>query len=249
MESNGTESRKHDTSSMSGNDIDVDNADIKSVYDKESMAKVQLTTECNVFAIGQQHTEQPEFNNEGGVDYIKNELRKLKGNSVDTKFAKPSVLGKPPLQTNRKQPVVRQLTAFKSERPPISKSRFAFQVDVKNDLSKPVTPHYLPKVQESAFAKPHHVIVPSESRNSSKNMPRFSSNGMVHHHYLEEARKLIQCTSINVQEEQTLDLSAGTPFNMKKERIKALIKENVMFGRPMLHRIALIQEISARPKS
>ncbi|GKD93651.1 hypothetical protein Tco_1373488 [Tanacetum coccineum] len=32
-------------------------------------------------------------------------------------------------------------------------------------------------------------------------------------------------TSINVQEEQTLDLSAGTPFNLKKGRIKALIKK------------------------
>ncbi|GKA58330.1 hypothetical protein Tco_0757518 [Tanacetum coccineum] len=68
MESSGTESGKQDTSSMSGNDIYVDNADIKPVYDKEPMAKVQLTTECNVFAIGQQHTEKPEFNNEGGVD-------------------------------------------------------------------------------------------------------------------------------------------------------------------------------------
>ncbi|GJU60358.1 hypothetical protein Tco_1238124 [Tanacetum coccineum] len=32
------------------------------------MAEVQLTTECNIFATGQQHTEQPKFNNEGGVD-------------------------------------------------------------------------------------------------------------------------------------------------------------------------------------
>ncbi|GKD59208.1 hypothetical protein Tco_1296717 [Tanacetum coccineum] len=56
-------------------------------------------------------------------------------------------------------------------------------------------------------------------------------------------------TSINVQEEQTLDLSASTPFNLKKERIKAWIKENVISGRPRLHGTALIQEISARPKS
>ncbi|GKC47712.1 hypothetical protein Tco_1065434 [Tanacetum coccineum] len=34
------------------------------------------------------------------------------------------------------------------------------------------------------------------------------------------------CTSINVQEEQNLDLSAGTPSNLKKERIKALISSN-----------------------
>ncbi|GKC08748.1 hypothetical protein Tco_1000358, partial [Tanacetum coccineum] len=31
-------------------------------------AEVQTTADINVFAIGQQHTEQPEFNNEGEVD-------------------------------------------------------------------------------------------------------------------------------------------------------------------------------------
>ncbi|GJW21087.1 hypothetical protein Tco_0031709 [Tanacetum coccineum] len=63
-----TESRKQDISSSSGNDADADAADIKPVYDKESLAKLQLTAECNAFANDQQHAEQPEFNNEGGVD-------------------------------------------------------------------------------------------------------------------------------------------------------------------------------------
>ncbi|GJR04454.1 hypothetical protein Tco_0527438 [Tanacetum coccineum] len=93
---------------------------------------------------------------------LKNKLRKLKGNSVDTKFVKTSVLGKPVLQPFRNQSVVRQLSAFKSERPKISKPRFASQVDVEKDS------------------------------NSSKNMPRFSSNDMVHNHYLEEAKKMTQ---------------------------------------------------------
>ncbi|GJX02145.1 hypothetical protein Tco_0186058 [Tanacetum coccineum] len=70
---------------------------------------------------------------------LKNDLRKLKGNSVDTKFAKTSVLGKPVLQSLRKQSVVRQPNAFKSERPQMSKPRFASQVDVNNNLSRPVT--------------------------------------------------------------------------------------------------------------
>ncbi|GJX48106.1 hypothetical protein Tco_0273296 [Tanacetum coccineum] len=60
--------------------------------------------------------------------------------------------------------------------------RFASQVDVNNDLSKPVTTHYLPKERESAVVKPHHVIASSESRNSSKNTPRFSSNDKVPSH-------------------------------------------------------------------
>ncbi|GJY26692.1 hypothetical protein Tco_0401418 [Tanacetum coccineum] len=121
---------------------------------------------------------------------LKNELRKLKGNSVDTKFAKPSILGKPVLQPPRNQSVVRQPNAFKSERPNFSKPRFASQVDVNNVLSKPVTPHYLPKVQEYVLAKPHHVIAPGSSRNSQEES--YGSNDMAHNHYLEEARKKTQ---------------------------------------------------------
>ncbi|GKF14741.1 hypothetical protein Tco_0056203, partial [Tanacetum coccineum] len=123
---------------------------------------------------------------------LKNELRKLTGNSVNTKFARTSILGKPILQPHRNKSVVRQLTAFKSERPTISKPRFASQVDVNNDLSKPVTTHYLPKKSDHAVVKPHHVSASSESRNSSKNMPRFSSNDMVHNHYLDEVMKKTQ---------------------------------------------------------
>ncbi|GJR44614.1 hypothetical protein Tco_1312717 [Tanacetum coccineum] len=103
---------------------------------------------------------------------LKNDLRKLKGNSVDTKFDKTSVLGKPVLPSLRNQSVVRQPNAFKSERAQMSKQRFA-----------------LPK---STFAKPDHMIASSSSRNSSKNMPRFSSNDMVHNHYLDVAKKKIQ---------------------------------------------------------
>ncbi|GKB63446.1 gag-pol polyprotein [Tanacetum coccineum] len=123
---------------------------------------------------------------------LKNDLRKLKGNIVDTKFAKTLVLGKPVLPSLRNQSVVRQPNAFKSERPQMSKPQFASQVDVNNNLSSPVTQHYFPKKKESIFAKPDHMIASSESRNSSKNMLRFNSNDMVHNHYLDEARKKTQ---------------------------------------------------------
>nr|GEX13775.1 hypothetical protein [Tanacetum cinerariifolium] len=74
----------------------------------------------------------------------------------------------------------------------MSKQWFASQVDVNHNLSKPVTQHYLPKKSKSDFAKPDHMIASSSSRNSSKNMPRFRSNDMVHNHYLEEAKKKTQ---------------------------------------------------------
>ncbi|GJT20538.1 hypothetical protein Tco_0890475 [Tanacetum coccineum] len=312
IESNGTESQKQDTSSRSGNDAHVNDADIRPIYNEEPMAEVQTTAEINIFATGQQHTEQPEFNNEGKVDQnaeqchdirplpakltdnmttklsdqslesenvclkntvaqfqkdfsrmeahcvnlelkyqnqvlkegqqgqflnvksneakvkhdidvietinielehkvakllkenetlkrhykemfdsikttrakniehttsliannekfkaqlqekrfaiaaLKNELRKLTGNNVNTKFAKSSIFGKPALQPRRNQSVVRQPTAS--------------QVDVNNDLSKPVTTHSLPKERESAVAKPHHMITPGLSRYSSNDM-------------------------------------------------------------------------------
>nr|GEW29306.1 hypothetical protein [Tanacetum cinerariifolium] len=126
-------------------------------------------------------------------------LRKSTGNSVNTKFAKSSILGKPTSQPHRNQSVVRQLTAFKSEQPRILKPRRDSQVDVNYDLSKPVTTHYLLKEGEDALQNPYHMIASSNSRISSKNMPRFSSDDMVHNHYLEEAKKKTQERSRNLE--------------------------------------------------
>ncbi|GKF68922.1 hypothetical protein Tco_0198601 [Tanacetum coccineum] len=67
-ESTRTESGEQDTSSKSGNDAHADDADIRPIYDEEPMAEVQTIAKINIFATGQQHTEQPEFNNEGEVD-------------------------------------------------------------------------------------------------------------------------------------------------------------------------------------
>ncbi|GKB29095.1 hypothetical protein Tco_0868496 [Tanacetum coccineum] len=48
---------------------------------------------------------------------------------------------------------------------------------------------YLPKERESDVSKPHHMIAPGSSR--------YSSNDMVHNHYLEEAKKKTQESSRN----------------------------------------------------
>lgn len=105
---------------------------------------------------------------------LRNNLRKLTGNSVNTKFEKPSILGKPPSQPLRKQSVVRQPTAFRSERLKFSKLRFASQVDAEQVLTKPVTPHYLPKIIASSSVQPQHVATPapSSSRTSSKTVSK-----------------------------------------------------------------------------
>ncbi|GJQ93500.1 hypothetical protein Tco_0004639 [Tanacetum coccineum] len=48
--------------------IDARRKNIRPIYDEEPMAEVQLTVECNIFAIGQQHTEQPKIIVESRVD-------------------------------------------------------------------------------------------------------------------------------------------------------------------------------------
>ncbi|GJR17048.1 hypothetical protein Tco_0965575 [Tanacetum coccineum] len=68
IKSNGTESQEQDTSSRSGNDAHVDDTNIRPIYDEEPKVEVQITINNNVSAKGQQHTEQPEFINEGGID-------------------------------------------------------------------------------------------------------------------------------------------------------------------------------------
>ncbi|GKD08028.1 hypothetical protein Tco_1187713, partial [Tanacetum coccineum] len=68
IKSNGTESQEQDTSSKPGNDAHVDDAYIRPIYDEEPIAEVQMTADDNVSATGQQHTKQPESNNEGKVD-------------------------------------------------------------------------------------------------------------------------------------------------------------------------------------
>ncbi|GJV31432.1 hypothetical protein Tco_1391832 [Tanacetum coccineum] len=61
---NQTTEEKTDTS----NALDALDANIRPINNEEPMAEVQTTAEINIFATGQQHTEQPEFINEGEVD-------------------------------------------------------------------------------------------------------------------------------------------------------------------------------------
>nr|GEX86632.1 hypothetical protein [Tanacetum cinerariifolium] len=55
------------------------------------------------------------------------------------------------------------------------------------------------EVREAASVKPHHMIASSNSRISSKNISRFTSNDMVYNHYLEEAKKKTQECNRNLE--------------------------------------------------
>ncbi|GKC51839.1 hypothetical protein Tco_1074584, partial [Tanacetum coccineum] len=76
-------------------------------------------------------------------------------------------------------------------------AEFASQVDEKNILSKPVSPHYFPNIRESAPTKSHHVNAPSSARNSQKDS--YGSNDMAHNYFLEEAMKKTQDRNRNLK--------------------------------------------------
>ncbi|GJX43900.1 hypothetical protein Tco_0260576 [Tanacetum coccineum] len=173
----------------SGNDTDADDTDIRPIYDEEPMVEVQLTAECNIFATGQHHTEQPEIITEEN-EHLNKENETVKMHYKDLYDSIKITRSKTIEQTTSLLANNADLKAqIQKKRPQMSKQQFTSQVDVNNNLSRPVTQQYLPKRRESIFAKPDHMIASSSSRNSSKNMPRFSLNDMVHNYYLEEARK------------------------------------------------------------
>ncbi|GJY94656.1 hypothetical protein Tco_0511017 [Tanacetum coccineum] len=94
------DSTVQDDNSRSGNDIDADDADIRPIYDEELMAEVQLTAECNIFAIGQQHTEQAEIINESRVDQypekcqVKSPMLDSSPDNQTTEYSKQSLNNK-----------------------------------------------------------------------------------------------------------------------------------------------------------
>ncbi|GKB54365.1 hypothetical protein Tco_0905118 [Tanacetum coccineum] len=97
----------------------------KDLYDSIKVTRAK-TIEHTTSLIAKNDEFKAQLQKQGfAIAALKNELRKLTGNSVNTKFAKSSILRKPVFQPHRNQSVVRQPTTFKSERPKISKPRFA----------------------------------------------------------------------------------------------------------------------------
>ncbi|GJS77810.1 hypothetical protein Tco_0727691 [Tanacetum coccineum] len=210
-ESSGTKSKEHDTSNISGNDAHIDDADIKHIYGEEPMADVQLSADNNVFATRQQHTEQPEFNNEGEVDQ----------NAEQCHDTCPL-----PAKLTDNQTIELSNQSLEYENTYLKKTVAQFQ----KDFSKLET-HCINlelQLQNKAL----------KSRQQCKFLKAKGNEANVKHDIDTTGNEanvgLSACTSINVQEKQNLDLSAGTPSNLEKERTKACIKENVISGRPML---------------
>nr|GEU54246.1 hypothetical protein [Tanacetum cinerariifolium] len=96
--------------------------------------------------------------------------------------------------------------------------------------------------REASSAESHHMIASSNSRISSKNMPRFSSNDMVHNHYLEEAKKKTQERNRNLEpslipsarSQSTADGSKPKPrINNQTSRNWPASKSSCVMTKPM----------------
>nr|GFB08512.1 hypothetical protein [Tanacetum cinerariifolium] len=148
---------------------------------------------------------------------LKNDLRKLKGNSIDTKFAKTSVLGKPVLQPLRNQLVVRQPNVFKHERPPIS-----------NDM---VHNHYLDEAKKKTREKDRNSKPSVRSTNhSSRSLPMSKSICVTMPAMPKADHTKSRSTSINVPKEQSLDVSAGILWNVNKDNLRTMVSDQNSSG-------------------
>ncbi|GKC45499.1 hypothetical protein Tco_1063221 [Tanacetum coccineum] len=113
-----TESETMMTAAMTGNDTDADEKSRYQTHLRQREPMVSKTTEQTTSLLANNAELKAQIQEKVfAIAALKNDLRKLKGNSVDTKFDKTSVLGKPVLPSLRNQSVVRQPNAFKSKLP------------------------------------------------------------------------------------------------------------------------------------
>ncbi|GJW45301.1 hypothetical protein Tco_0074100 [Tanacetum coccineum] len=112
-------------------------AKFEAYFEKLEKTKVVLERQL-ARKVDDSKAEKDQFLNE--INHLRNQLENLKGKSVETKFDKSSILGKPPSDKH----------LINSQ---ISKSWFIPKIVVQKDLSKPVTAQSLPKNEKDQFLK------------------------------------------------------------------------------------------------
>ncbi|GKF49484.1 hypothetical protein Tco_0142735, partial [Tanacetum coccineum] len=161
IESSGTKPDKQNTSSSSGSyTTQAVDAEIGPVNDEEPFAEVQLTALHNILANEQQHTKQSE------LSYDTHLLETIDSNTTPTStnmYHRGGEIDQDALLNaelyNLKNIVFHLKFQYNKRKKVFIVTNHTSQVDEKNDLSKTVTPHYLPKVRESAAAKPHQRML------------------------------------------------------------------------------------------
>ncbi|GJU24801.1 retrovirus-related pol polyprotein from transposon TNT 1-94 [Tanacetum coccineum] len=237
------------------------------IYDEEPIAKVQRTAEINVFAIGQQHAEQPEFNNEGEVDQNAEQYHNIRqhGQSLNEKSneakVKKDMNDFETINIELEHSVAKLLTenqqlnkekehlkkTYKDLYDYIKKTRVQTK-DQNDSLIEQLNKKSIEnadlktQIQEKVFA---NAALKNTTKVDSES-PYGSNTDITHPHECKQTLDLSAGTSINVQKEQTLDLRAAPSFN--RDGIKALIIENVIVGRPRTFRVILFSIYSGEWK-
>nr|GEY40107.1 hypothetical protein [Tanacetum cinerariifolium]GEY40242.1 hypothetical protein [Tanacetum cinerariifolium] len=219
----GTKLNEHITSSSSGTYIThVVDADIRPVNDQEPSTEVYLTAQYNVLANKQQHTDQSEpsydtyllekvYSNttpdstkmchRGGEIDQDAEQDQVKSSLLKDEFLKTNDMVEKEVYNKLSNRFLQLEKHCISLEISIQQKEESFQSNkpsgVNNISSKPITPHYFPKVRESVFVKPNHVIASGSSRNSTK--ASYGSNDMAHNYYLKEAKKKTQNKIMNLK--------------------------------------------------
>ncbi|GKA75686.1 retrovirus-related pol polyprotein from transposon TNT 1-94 [Tanacetum coccineum] len=188
-ESNERESEIHVSSSRSGKDTHAKDADVNSMNDKQPIAEVQLNIDLES-SVARLLAENEKLNKEN--EHLKQTYKDLsdsiKKTSVQTKDHVDSLI----VQLNCKS---------------VENADLKAQIQEKI-APKSVTPHYLHIVRDPVLEKPHHMIAPGSSRNSSKES--YASNDMSHKYYLEEAKKRHK-KEIGSQQLFLQSVSTGSP--------------------------------------
>nr|GEU38603.1 hypothetical protein [Tanacetum cinerariifolium] len=180
----GTKPDEHITSSSSSTHItQVVDADIRPVNDQVPSAEVHLTAQHNVLANDQQHTDQSEpsydtYLLEKGDSNTTHDSTNMshRGGEIDQDAeqdqVKSPLLKAEFLKTNViiDKEVYNELSNrfLQLEKHCISLEISIQQKEESFQSNEPFTPHYLPKVGESVFVRPNHVIASGSFRNSSK---------------------------------------------------------------------------------
>ncbi|GKA34280.1 hypothetical protein Tco_0720709, partial [Tanacetum coccineum] len=153
-----TESQKQDTSSRSGNDAHVKDANIRPIYNEEPIAEVQ-TTDDNVSATGQQHTEQPEFNNKKDQSLeFENFLNEGQQGIFDVK--------RPPSSMFKRRLIADQASVFMAMTSDHNRSELGIQDHSNEPSSSKLVPKVVPLAVKTATSRQelellfhHHIAM------------------------------------------------------------------------------------------
>ncbi|GJR14548.1 hypothetical protein Tco_0797200 [Tanacetum coccineum] len=112
---------------------------------------------------------------------LKNKLRKLKGNSVDTKFAKPSILGKPRICVCKTPHVIAPGSSRNSSKESYGSNDMAHNYYIEKDKKKTQDKNRNLKPREMPSANTHHTPntytpKPRSINHKSRNWPASKSN-------------------------------------------------------------------------